>query len=297
MTGIALTTFSDLEKFAAMAANSDFVPAAYRGKPANIVLAIQLGSEIGLGPMQSIQNIAVINGKPAVYGDAMLALCRRDRRCLRVTERIVGEGDARTAECVVERAAPDGSVERIGATFSVADAKQAKLWLKRGRNGEDTPWITYPERMLTFRARGFALRDAFPDLLRGLISAEEAADYPITQAPDRVMPPTIDGDATPQPNENPWVVLGSANAPTLNSGEAWEAWWLKTIGTLRAWQPDAALHALEAARECNRGPMLTISAIDAPRAIRVAHALEEAIEAATTAMERPLDENSAGEVV
>jgi len=57
------------------------------------------------------------------------------------------------------------------ATFSVADAKKAGLWGKSG------PWQQYPKRMLQLRARGFALRDAFPDVLRGLVTAEEAQDY------------------------------------------------------------------------------------------------------------------------
>jgi uncharacterized iron-regulated membrane protein len=37
--------------------------------------------------------------------------------------------------------------------------------------------------MLTLRARGFALRNTFADALRGLITAEEAQDYPSTEAP------------------------------------------------------------------------------------------------------------------
>jgi hypothetical protein len=55
--------------------------------------------------------------------------------------------------------------------FSVADAKKAGLWGKSG------PWSQYSSRMLTLRARGFALRNAFADALRGLITAEEAQDY------------------------------------------------------------------------------------------------------------------------
>jgi hypothetical protein len=60
----------------------------------------------------------------------------------------------------------------VVAKFSVEDAKRAGLWGKQG------PWSAYPKRMMQMRARGFALRDAFPDVLKGLISAEEAQDYP-----------------------------------------------------------------------------------------------------------------------
>jgi hypothetical protein len=69
-------------------------------------------------------------------------------------------------------------------TFTVADAKKAGLWGKQG------PWQQYPRRMLQLRARGFALRDAFPDVLRGLVTAEEAQDYtagePIVTQPEAV---------------------------------------------------------------------------------------------------------------
>jgi predicted ATPase len=58
----------------------------------------------------------------------------------------------------------------------VADAKKAGLWGKTG------PWSQYSKRMLQLRARGFALRDAFPDVLKGLVTAEEAQDYPTTPA-------------------------------------------------------------------------------------------------------------------
>jgi len=61
--------------------------------------------------------------------------------------------------------------------FSVADAKRAGLWGKAG------PWTQYPRRMLQLRARGFALRDGFPDVLKGLVTAEEAQDYPQASPP------------------------------------------------------------------------------------------------------------------
>jgi len=73
--------FGELVEFAKMAARSSLVPKDYVGKPENILLAIQMGSEIGLAPMQSLQNIAVISGRPAVFGDAMLGLCRQSPTC------------------------------------------------------------------------------------------------------------------------------------------------------------------------------------------------------------------------
>ena len=169
MSNLVKLEMPQMMQMAEMVSKSGFVPPAYQGKPANCLVAIQWGQEIGLKPMQSLQNIAVVNGKPALYGDALLALTRNDPRCVGVEEKI--END--TAICKVKRKHNDGSVEEIVRTFSKDDAVQAKLWNKAG------PWQQYPNRMLQARARGFALRDAFPDALKGFITAEELQDHPV----------------------------------------------------------------------------------------------------------------------
>ncbi len=83
-------TFDRAWKFSQMIARSDFAPKDYKGKPENVLLAIQMGSEVGLKPMQALQNISVINGRVAVWGDAALALCRGEATCKYVKEWIDG---------------------------------------------------------------------------------------------------------------------------------------------------------------------------------------------------------------
>lgn len=167
-TGLALQTFDDAFRFAKMVAGSDFAPKDFKGKPESCLLAIQHGSEVGLSPMQSLQSIAVINGRPTIWGDAALALVQSSPVCEYVREYTEGDGDNLTAVCEAKRRGyPQPTVSR----FSMADAKRA------GLAGKSGPWTQYPARMLTLRARGFALRNAFADALRGLITAEEAQDY------------------------------------------------------------------------------------------------------------------------
>ena len=177
-TPLSPSTFAEAVKFAEMMASSTMVPADYRGKPANVLLALQYGAELGLAPLQAMQSIAVINGRPSVYGDALLAIATASPLCEDVIERFEGAGDTLTAVCEARRRGRTPVVR----TFSVSAAKRAGLWGKSG------PWSQYPRRMLQHRARGFALRDAFPDLLRGLISVEEAQDTPARQMID-VTPP------------------------------------------------------------------------------------------------------------
>ena len=168
-TGLALQTFDDAFRFSKMVAQSEFAPKDFKGKPESCMLAIQHGSEVGLSPMQSLQSIAVINGRPTIWGDAALALVQSSPVCEYVKEYVEGQGDSLTAVCECKRRGyPAPSVSR----FSMADAKRA------GLAGKSGPWSQYPERMLALRARGFALRNAFADALRGLITAEEAQDYP-----------------------------------------------------------------------------------------------------------------------
>jgi hypothetical protein len=168
---MAPTTFGEAMEFSKLISSSALVPQAYRGKPADILVAIQLGHSVGLPPIQSLQWIAVINGRPCLYGDAALAIVRRSRWCQDVVEQ--WDDETQTATCSAYRR---GS-KPVHATFSLEDAKRAGLLQKKG------PWSDYPRRMAQMRARGFALRDAFPDVLLGLSVAEEAMDIP-AEAPE-----------------------------------------------------------------------------------------------------------------
>ena len=179
------TNLAEAMQFSDVLSKSIMVPREYQGKPANVLVAVQWGMELGLAPMQALQNIAVINGKPSIYGDALLAMVRADHRCRGVKEYLDGE----TAVCLITRSHNSGEVEEIERKFSVDDAKRAGLWGKQG------PWKQYPQRMLQMRARSLAIRDGFPDVIKGLISVEEAQDMPAPMKPVQPQPapsgPTI----------------------------------------------------------------------------------------------------------
>ena len=200
--GFAPTTLSEAMTFSDMLANSSMVPRAYQGKPQDILVCVQWGMEMGLAPMQALQNIAVINGKPSVYGDAAMALVQASPVCEDVEEFFEGEGTPNpVAVCVAKRKGR----KPVTARFSVEDAKRAGLWGKQG------PWSAYPKRMMQMRARGFALRDAFPDVLKGMITVEEAQDYPEEAKPRQVAKPANPLDMVAPPpaieqTSNPAVI-------------------------------------------------------------------------------------------
>ena len=157
-------TFEQALTFSKYLADSDLVPKDFKGKPANCLIAMQWGAELGLKALQAIQNLAVINGRPALWGDAVIAIVRGSPLCEYVNE----SDDGETATCRVKR---KGEPEQV-RTFSMEDARKAGLAGKQG------PWTSYPKRMRQMRARAFALRDVFPDVLRGMPVAEELMDTP-----------------------------------------------------------------------------------------------------------------------
>lgn len=145
---------------------------------------MEMGLELGLPLMASLQNIAVVNGRPTLWGDSQLAVVRSTGELEEFSEwyEVAGKrvprnpsafDDSTAAVCRVKRR----GLEASETAFSVADAKRAGLWGKQG------PWSQYPARMLRFRARSFALRDQFGDALRGLLSTEEAGDIPVEVTP------------------------------------------------------------------------------------------------------------------
>lgn len=159
---LTLSSLAEAMEFAGMMSKSSIVPKDYQNNPGNILVAIQWGMEIGLQPLQSMQSIAVINGRPSIWGDAMLALVRSSGLLESINEDVTDS----KAVCTIKRRGE----QEVVREFSMQDAKQAGLTGKQG------PWAQYPKRMLQMRARAFALRDVFPDVLRGVHVAEEAQD-------------------------------------------------------------------------------------------------------------------------
>ena len=166
--GVAIESMEDLFRLSKAIILSGMAPRGY-DKPESVLVAIQMGAEVGLPPLASLQNIAVINGRPTLYGDAVPAICAPLVESYKDTYiGTMGSDDYGCQVTIVRK----GRSEPIVRTFTIADAKKAGLWGKQG------PWTQYPARMLLMRARTFAYRDSCPDRLRGMLTAEEATDHP-----------------------------------------------------------------------------------------------------------------------
>ena len=193
-----ILTLQEAMELAKVFAESDLVPKEYRGKPANCVIAIKMGEEVGLSPFQALQSICVINGKPSLYGDAGLGIVMASGELLDMKE----EDDEETATCTMNR---KGHPNPITRSFSAADAQRIQMYESDGRGGggwkplgQRMTWRNHPKRMRQWRARWWVMRDLFPDVLKGLRGAEEMEEATII---DVTPGPAADEFAGMEPKE------------------------------------------------------------------------------------------------
>lgn len=182
--------------------------------PNSIAVLIEIGRDVGLPATMAVAWIAIINGRPSIYGDAAMALIRSSGLLESTRDWYEGkEGtDDYTACFEVKRV---GAAEPRVSRFSYGEARRAKLLGKAG------PWTEYPERQLMWRAKGFGCRDEFQDVLCGLIFAEEARDLPrvvVAQEGAEVdaAPPAAPPSVSLTPGPLPVVM---PTAPTENEPE------------------------------------------------------------------------------
>jgi hypothetical protein len=136
---------------------SGLLPEAYRKNPPSVFVAIQLGRELGLQPMQAITGINVIKGKPTISPVLMAALIMSSGKGTYHVKQFTDE----ISEIDFTR---DGSTTKM--TFTIEDAQKAEL--AHGVN-----WKKYPKNMLHARNMSNGARMIFPDVVQGLYTTEE----------------------------------------------------------------------------------------------------------------------------
>lgn len=182
-----LATPEEIEKitlFAKEVAKTPYCPIRYMQRTADgkmyprinyIVSTILYGRQVGLNAWNSLKSIAIVEGTPTLYGDALMTIVQKSGLLEKYEYRYEGNfgEDDYKAIVVLKR---KGMISDVVTEFSVRDAKLAKLWLRKTKNGLDTPWSNYPNRMLLNRCRTYALREVFPDVLDGFSGTEELED-------------------------------------------------------------------------------------------------------------------------
>lgn len=181
-----------------MLSKSTIIPKSFQGKPSDIFVAMMWSHTLGIPVIQGLQSIAVVNGRPTLFGDGALAVCMASGLVEDISETVTQtKEDGLTAVCEVRRKGRKSPTIR---QFTQSEAQKAGLWSKTG------PWLAYPKRMLQMRARAYALRDCFPDVLSGMGVFEEQSDVVDTVAEsepkERKMPRRKSASIAPQQIEN-----------------------------------------------------------------------------------------------
>ncbi len=191
--GIMIKNYDELVKFSATIATSDLCPKAYQDKPNNCFVAIAMGHELGLKPLQALQCICVVNGNPSLYGDAVPGLVANSKLeewfSIEDLGKIKEDGKFTENYGFKYTSKRKGNANPHSVSFTVADAGRAGLWDKAGT------WKQYPSRMLMYRARTFCCRDLYPDVTKGLHTVEEMQE--VERVPEYSV---VDGDGTPTEN-------------------------------------------------------------------------------------------------
>lgn len=152
-------SLQDKVAYAERLAGASLLPKQYQKQPANVLLAMEMGDAMGIPPIQAINEIHVIEGKPSASANLIGAMVRRAGHKLRV------QGDDQSATAQIIRADdPDFTFE---VTWTLERAKQAGLM--SGKNN----WAKYPAAMLKARAITEVARAATPDALYGVIYTPE----------------------------------------------------------------------------------------------------------------------------
>lgn len=176
-----ISSIDDAIRASEILSKSGLVPDKFKGKPADILVAMQWGAELGsVQPLQALNGIAVVNGTPSIYGDLGKALVLREPDLAHFVLEASGEGRDMAAVCEIGRKKPSGMID-VKRTFTMKDAERAGL-------GGRGPWKQYPARMLMWRAFWLAARDIYADVLSGLQGAEELEDLPHEIAAQKVKP-------------------------------------------------------------------------------------------------------------
>jgi len=229
--GIIPQSFDDCFRLAQCAAMSGAIPQGHDAKPEAVCMIIMFGLEIGIPPMQAIQGITKINGKFCIYGDLVPALLWQHG--FDIEQSIEGTGDEMKAVCTITR--PGG--KKITRSFSVAHARVAGLWGKAG------PWRQFPERMLGWRALGFAKSDGASDIMHGMSIVElerditperdeKTAQQAALEVPDDIPDETVkviseaeDNQDAPFPNPDVYLTHLSDELEAAQDLEAFDEIW------------------------------------------------------------------------
>ena len=156
-------------KLAQILANSDMIPDSYKGKMANVLIALDYASRMNCSPFMVMQNLYVVHGKPSWSGQACSMIVNGCGLFDNVDLVYVGKEGADDYGAYVEAARKSDGKRIKGTTVTMKMAK-GEGWTKNSK------WQTMTQQMLGYRAYSFFARLYCPNALSGFATEGEVED-------------------------------------------------------------------------------------------------------------------------
>lgn len=163
--------FENAQRIAKALASSQLVPKEFQGQQglANVLVAMEISGRMGLSPLQVMQNLHIIHGRPSWSSQFIIATINGCGRFTPLDYIVTGEGDAMTCQAVATEIKTGKELK--GPVVSIAMAKKEGWYSKNG-----SKWQTMPDLMLRYRAAAFWGRVYVPEYLVGMKTQEEVIE-------------------------------------------------------------------------------------------------------------------------
>lgn len=210
----SIQAFEDAQRMVKVFANSQLVPATFKGDIGACIIAMNMANRMGADILQVMQSLYIVHGKPSFSSAFLIACFNRCGRFSTIRYRMEGERNTDNWSCTAycTELATGEVVE--GVKVTIAMAKAEGWWSKKDRNGKETSkWQTMPELMLRYRAATFLIRSVAPEIALGFQTTEEAIDITdkaqvvstptsLTEAAMQAMAEDAESEPVAEPQEN-----------------------------------------------------------------------------------------------
>ena len=205
----SIQAFEDAQRMVKVFANSQLVPATFKGDIGACLIAMNMANRMGADILQVMQSLYIVHGKPSFSSAFLIACFNRCGRFSTIRYRMGGEPHTDTWSCtaVATELATGEVVE--GVTVTIAMAKSEGWYNKAG-----SKWKTMPELMMRYRAATFLIRSVAPEIALGFQTTEEAIDITeksqvvsaqptsLTEAAMQAMAEDAESEPVAEPQEN-----------------------------------------------------------------------------------------------
>jgi hypothetical protein len=168
------TSYQHALKVATKLASSELLPATFKNKPENVLIALDLANRSGVSPLMIMQNLNIIQGRPSFSSSYIIASINTSTDYGRLRYKVTGKGD--TLSCIAyAKHLESGEIEEgpeVTMQMAVAEGWTSKSGSK---------WKTMPQLMIRYRAAAFFGRLYTPEILMGMHTTDEIEDMPASR--------------------------------------------------------------------------------------------------------------------